>query len=159
MTRTATAFAIAPLWVPLLAAPVFRFYVWPDPAQVHWVAIGTIISATFAYVGCVVLGLPLFRWLIARGLVSFWIAPFAGFVIGVVTWLLFMACFALMLGEGAQGVALALADAPKHLRFLLLPAGVGALVGATIWLIARPDRQIKQRADVRECCAQREVRE
>jgi hypothetical protein len=72
----------------------------------------------------------------------------AGFVIGATTWLAFMAFFALMLGEGLQGIALALGDAPKHLAFLLLPAGLGALVGATIWLIARPDRQVERSANV-----------
>jgi hypothetical protein len=148
MTRTSTAFAIAPLWVPLLAAPVLRLVVWPDPAQAHWVVIGTVISAIFAYGGCVFLGLPLFRWLKARGLVSFWMAPSAGFVIGAITWLAFMTFFALWLGARLQGVALAVSDAPKHVVFLLLPAGLGALVGATIWLIARPDRQVERNANV-----------
>jgi hypothetical protein len=135
------AFVVAPLWVPLIAAPAFRLMVWPDPSQTHWVVIATLTSALFAYGGCLLLGQPLHRWLVQRRLVSLWIALAAGLVIGAVSWLIFMVCFALFFGGGVGGVASALSDAPKHLAFLVLPAGLGALVGATIWLIARPDRQ------------------
>jgi hypothetical protein len=144
MTRTGIAFAVSPAWVPLFAAPVFRFIVWPYPGQAQWVVMGTAISAIFAYGGCVALGLPIFWWFTRRGIVSFWIAPSAGFVIGAITWLVFMAFFALMLGGRAGGALLALADAPKYPAGLLLAGGLGALVGATIWTIARPDRWVKQ---------------
>jgi hypothetical protein len=138
MSRTKIAFIVAPLWVPLAAALVFRLVVWRDPAQAHWVVIGTVISAIFAYGGSCLLGLPLFRWLSSKGLVSMWIAPAVGFVIGAVTWLAFMTCFTIFLGEGPVGAASSLA--PQQLSFLFLPGGLGALVGMTLWLIARPDR-------------------
>jgi hypothetical protein len=139
MSRTRIAFLVAPLWVPLAAALVFRLIVWRDPAQAHWVVIGTALSALFAYGGSYLLGLPLFRWLLSRGLVSMWIASTVGFVIGAVTWLVFMACFTTFLGQGPVGAASAIA--PQQLSFLFIPGGLGALVGMTLWLIARPDRQ------------------
>jgi hypothetical protein len=141
MSRTKLAFLIAPLWVPLATALVSRMLVWPDPSQTHWVVIATTVGGAFAYAGCFVVGLPLFRLLTTRGLVSMWIAPTVGFAIGAVTWLAFISCLTIFLGGGPFGAFGALA--PQQLPFLAWPGGLGALVGMTVWLITRPDRQSK----------------
>jgi hypothetical protein len=57
-----------------------------------------------------------------------------------------LALFIVFLHEGsARGLSAdiyqALAD-PKRLMFILWPGAIGSIVGATLWLIARPDRSV-----------------
>jgi hypothetical protein len=143
MKRSAAAFILAPLCVPLTVAPFASLFLFPDPAQTPWVVITTIISAIFTYLGVFVLGLPAFLFLRSRGWTDLWVAAIAGFLIGIVTWIAFMICLVLFLGEGLRGIGQALLDAtPAHLTVILLPGSLGTVIGTSLWLIARPDRQV-----------------
>src|SRR5207253_493553 len=101
-------------------------------------AFGLLISVVVAYIGVVVLGVPAYLFLRARGWTSFWVAPVLGFAVGAVMWLVFSAAFALALDQGIAGVRSSLSD-PGTLSGVLWPGGiVGAAVGVAFWLIARP---------------------
>jgi hypothetical protein len=142
MSRLAIAFLVAPLWVPLIVAPYSAFEIFPHPTQWRWVVIATIISAIFSYLGVFALGYPAFLALRSRNLTALWIAAALGFVVGALTMVAFLACFALALGEGSQSVDLFLQGPPSLLLAGVIPPGLlGALVGTTLWLIARPDRR------------------
>ena len=139
MSRTVLAFLIAPLWVPAAAVP-FAVRAFPYPEQRHWIYITVFIAAIFAYGGVAALGMPAFRLLRARKHTAFWIAPILGFAVGVVAWLVFIVLFGLSLGNSWAFVSHDLASNSAHLSAFLPTGALGAAVGATLWLIARPDR-------------------
>jgi hypothetical protein len=92
--------------------------------------VALVVSWFVGYVGAFALGLPLYRYLQARNLTAFWIAPIVGFIIGVMMWCATCALFgSLNLPEALKCGGLA-----------------GAVVGTILWLIARPDRQIQATA-------------
>jgi hypothetical protein len=157
MNRTVLAFIVAPLWVPLIVGAYATELVFslPNPGQSSpIIAVVAIISAVIAYLITMGIGLPTFLWLRSRGIVRFWCAPAIGFLVGAIVWLAF-GVFALGHGSGIPpgtrsysiyGLA---AVSPVHeglsagstTVYQMVTMGlVGALVGATIWLIARPDR-------------------
>jgi len=139
VSRTALAFLIAPLWVPAATVP-FAARAFPYPEQQHWIVITVIIAAIFAYGGVAALGIPAFRLLRASKHTSFWIAPILGFAVGVATWLVFIVLFGLSLGNSWSFVSHNIASNSADLWAFLLTGALGAAVGATLWLIARPDR-------------------
>jgi hypothetical protein len=146
MSRSALAFLVAPLWVPLLVTPYFYLFVFPHAEQKHWVVIGAVLSIIFSYGGALLVGVPTFFVLRAYKMTTIWIAIAVGFLIGAATWLAFLALFMISLQEGSArglsaGMHEALAD-PKRLMFILWPGAIGSIVGATLWLIARPDRSV-----------------
>jgi len=134
LTRTQTAFIIAPLWVPLLVTPYFALYMVSEGGRLSWGIIAGGLSALLAYLGTYLLGRPLFNFLISRNWTTLWLAVVSGCCIGIITRITFMVCFAVFFGESVlSGVAMAFG--PE-----LAPAALlGALVGGTLWLIARPD--------------------
>ncbi len=141
MNRTALAFLIAPLWVPAATAP-YAVYMFPYPEQRHWIFITTIIGAIFAYGGVLTLGAPAFLILRARRRTAFWIAPVVGFGVGVLTGFIFFVLFGLSLGNSLTFVWHDLAAKSASWSSPFFPIGaLGAVVGATLWLIARPDRE------------------
>ncbi len=140
MSRTALAFLIAPLWVPAAAAP-FASHMFPYPEQRHWIYITVIIAAIFAYGGVAAVGMPTFRLLRARKHTDFWIAPVLGVAIGIATWLVFIVLFGLSLGNSWSFVAHDWVSTSAHLWAVIPTGALGAAVGATLWLIARPDRE------------------
>jgi hypothetical protein len=133
MNRTVTAFLVAPLWVPAAVAPLAA-QMFPRVAERQWIYITLIIATIFAYGGTLVLGVPAFLALRARRYTAFWIAAALGFVVGGLTWFVFFVLFALSLGIG-----IGWPNAVDMSRGLLLPGVLGSIVGATLWLIARPD--------------------
>ena len=139
MSRTAMAFLIAPLWVPAAAVP-FAGHMFPYPEQRHWIYITVIIAAIFAYGGVAAFGTPAFLLLRASKRTAFWIAPVLGFAVGIATWLVFIVLFGLSLGNSWSFVSHDLASNSADLWGFLTTGGLGAAVGATLWLIARPDR-------------------
>jgi hypothetical protein len=144
MSRSRIAFLVAPLWVPLVMIPVASLYLFSRPNQGPWVVISTVLGMVFGYGGTLAFGLPAFAILRSRQRTAFWIAPVLGFVIGAVTWQIFLAFFALMMSDGhlslvVHGIRQSFND-PVQLLFAAAPGSLGALVGATLWLIARPDR-------------------
>jgi hypothetical protein len=124
--RTPVAFLVAPVAVPLVAPWLFA----PWLAEIN-LGLALAVSWFVGYVGAFALGLPIYRYLLARKLTAFWIAPLVGFVIGAIMWCATFALFGwtLNLPEALAGGGL-----------------VGALVGTILWLIARPDRQIQATA-------------
>jgi hypothetical protein len=135
--RVAIAFLITPLAVPLLMLPWLFSGHMASPLIVIVMFITTLVS----YAGTLVLGIPAYLLLIARGMTAAWIAAAVGFVIGGLMWLVFSVLLVLSLGQGLAGVRFALTDL-HSLRGILWPGGsLGAIVGALFWLIARPDKQ------------------
>lgn len=144
MKRRRIAFLVAPLWVPFATVIIANFSIFPYPQQGAWVIISGVIAAVFAYVGTLLLGVPAFRFLVSRNWTALWIAPALGFSIGILMWVLFLVLIPLFLGEGVEGIREELGSAANNLLAqavgLLVTGGLGALVGVTLWLIARPDR-------------------
>jgi len=140
VSRTKLAFLIAPLWVPAAAVP-FAARAFPYPEQRHWIYITVIIAAIFAYGGVAALGMPAFRLLRASKHTAFWIGPILCFAVGIITWLVFIVLFGLSLGNSWSFVSYDLVSNSAHLWAVLPTGALGAAVGATLWLIARPDRE------------------
>jgi len=106
MSRSAIAFLVAPLWVPLLLRPYCYLFVFPYAEQRHWVMIGAVLSAIFSYGDTLSIGIPTFSVLRAYRMTSIWIAIAAGFVIGAVTWIALLALFIIFLHEAsARGLS------------------------------------------------------
>jgi hypothetical protein len=82
--------------------------------------------------------LPAFKFFKARNYTSFWIAVVLGFAIGGVTWLVFKILFALSLGND---LSFSWRQASNADSWVLATGALGSVVGATLWLIARPDRR------------------
>lgn len=136
--RTPIAFLVAPFAVPLIVAlsvPASGLHNTAAAAAVG-------VSALVSYFGAFVFGVPTYLFLRARKLTAFWIAPVAGFMAGAVMWYLVLALFGLSLGSSSIGSAL---SDPNLLSIALSRIGpLGALVGAILWLIARPDLRTHQ---------------
>ena len=112
----------------------------PYPEQRYWIYITTVISAIFGYGGVLTLGLPAFAVLRGRKHTAFWIAPVLGFGIGAVTGVVFFVLFGLSLGNSFTFVWHELvAKSVNWPSPLLQTCALGAVVGTTLWLIARPD--------------------
>jgi hypothetical protein len=140
MNRTALAFLIAPLWVPAATA-FYGVYLFPKPKQGHWIFFTTVVGAVFAYGGVLLLGTPAFLILRAHKLTAFWIAPVLGFFVGVITCSVFLVFLGLSLGNSLPFSLHELAANPVSWSSGFFPTGaLGAIVGATLWLIARPNR-------------------
>ena len=138
MSRTALAYLVAPLWVPAATA-IYALHMFPYPEQHHWIYVTIIIGAVFGYAGTLALGMPAFFVLRARSHTALWTAVVLGFGIGGLTWLVFTVLFVLSLGNSFTFILHEAANPTSWLP--LLPTGVlGSIVGATWWLVARPDR-------------------
>jgi hypothetical protein len=111
----------------------------PDPEQHHLIYLTTIIAAIFAYGGMLTLGVPAFLILRAGNHTAFWIAAVLGFAIGGLTWVVFFVLFGISLGNSPTFVGREAGNVATWSA--VLPTGaLGSIVGATLWLIARPDR-------------------
>jgi hypothetical protein len=141
--RSALAFLVAPLCVPLLVTP-YAFLVFPYPDKSPWIVIIVASGVLFGYGGTFLFGIPMFWFLQARKLTSIWAAAATGFLIGAITSLGLVAAFTLVfakrgfrdLGEEINRVL----STPSDLVFLLCSGLLGIMVGITFWAIARPDR-------------------
>lgn len=136
--RDAIAFLVAPLVVPLLLLAVL--YLGPQPTD-SFFGIALFVSAFIAYAGIFIFGVPIYEFLRARKLTAFWIAPAAGVIVGAIMMYVFFALLRLFFGASISDM---LSDfgRPDLLLFSLgFGAPAGAAVGATLWLIARPDRR------------------
>lgn len=133
MSRSRTAFLVAPLAVPIIMAVRLYPVAMSSPS---WFVVALCLSAIIAYAGTFVFGVPAYLWLRARKWTAFWIAPIVGFVAAALAYCAFIALFMLRTS---------LSDLPSRLSSVLhevlWPYGpMGAAVGALLWLIARPDR-------------------
>ena len=147
--RAKYAFAIAPLWVPLLLT-IFWTVEWFRAPGLKTPAAFTIFLGIFlSYGGTFLLGWPAFRFLRSRKWTSPWIAVSLGFAIAMATYSGFLFVFGLILGfevgESVNFVASMIAaswlgEPPASSVLALVIGPTGMLVGITLWLIARPDR-------------------
>lgn len=147
--RTKYAFVIAPLWVPFLLA-IFWTVEWFRAPGLKTPAVFTIFLGFFlSYGGTILLGWPAFQFLRSRKWTSPWIAVLLGFVIAIATYSGFLFLFGLILGfevgESVSFVASMIAagwlgEPPASSVLALVIGPTGMLVGITLWLIARPDR-------------------
>lgn len=141
MNRTALAFGIAPLWVPFLVGGGMWFL----DGGPQSVPIAVMVSVVFAFGGTYLIGAPAFIFLRSRGYTARWLAFVLGAVIGTLSFQAFLFLFSLALGNSVE---LTLATThkmltewnPSSLMAVGAPGLLGALVGITIWMIARPDK-------------------
>ncbi|HVW75153.1 MAG TPA: hypothetical protein VHC39_16065 [Rhizomicrobium sp.] len=141
-TRTVLAFAVAPLWVPLsVVSAVFLFD--PYVHQDGGVVAPGIVSTLVTYIGVLTIGLPAFLFLKARGWTSWKLAVALGLAAGLVMLAAFGIVFGFSFGEdlGEQLKLLRQETLLSNAIAFLVTGGLGALVGITLWSIARPDRQ------------------
>ncbi|MHA7120205.1 hypothetical protein ACWV16_05915 [Achromobacter xylosoxidans] len=146
MTRLLFAFLAGPFWTALFLGLQARLF-WREPGfsgaggQPDWTLMATLLGLLAGAIAMAVLGLPAHRVLRRRGRVT--LAPYvlAFTAIGLAGW-----CAALLIasqfGPGDLRLALyMLADTVVSRPGVPLSAAVlGALVGASFWCIARPDR-------------------
>ncbi len=140
MSRAQIAWLVAPLWVPVFLGSYAAFETFPDSTQYWWVAFVAIISALFAYLGMFAIGYPAFRFLETRNMTSLWVAAAVGFAAAILTSMIVLVCLVLALGGDLREIAL-LFHQDTTVPFAIFLGLLGTLVGATFWLIARPDRQ------------------
>lgn len=141
MNRTALAFAIAPLWVPVLLGGG----VWLVKDNVQTVPLVTMVSVLFSYGGTYLIGAPTFLFLRSRGYTAHWLAVVIGFAVGALTYFLFLFLFSLALGNSVEFTLSTFQTmfaewSPNNLITVGVPGLLGALVGITLWVIARPDQ-------------------
>jgi hypothetical protein len=113
------AFGIAPLAVPVIVSTAAAF----GGAPASLIAATALYSLMTSYFGILLFGLPLYLLLRAYKLTHFWVAPVAGFVAGLAV--MYLASSWLV-----------------GLPWLPIAGPAGAAVGALLWLIARPDRDV-----------------
>jgi hypothetical protein len=99
-----------------------------------------MVSIIVSYAGALVIGLPTYLFFLRRQSTGFAIAPAVGFGVGLVTWLLVIAiAFVHPVHAVAEAVETTLHE-PMLFVVIVWPGWIGAIVGITFWLIARPDR-------------------
>lgn len=141
MGRWCIALVLAPLWVPGAVALYSALVAFPSSEQRHWIFITTLVAAAFAYFGTLAIGVPAYLLIRRWNEKSLLAACALGFVIGALTWVVFALVFPLSLGTGFSGAATSVHRAITSDAWWLMPIGsLGATVGATIWIIVRPDR-------------------
>ena len=131
--RTPIAFLVAPLAVPFLLTALLQ----PPPGVVqYWLWPVQFYSAVVAYAGVVIFGVPIFLLLRKRKLTAFWISPLAGFMVGAIMIYILVAI--------PLGVRAVLGDHEMFAFAIKFAATPGAVVGAILWVIARPDLRADQ---------------
>jgi hypothetical protein len=128
MKRTVLAFLVAPLCLPVIAAAILVVSPAGQPG------LGFIfITAILAYAGMIAFGLPAFLILRAARVTDFLITILTGFAIGGLTGSGLVFCIQYPPERSPAWIAV---------LFVILAGGIlGSIIGATFWLIARPDRQ------------------
>ncbi len=139
MPRSIIAVVIAPLAAPVLLFPHLHSLV----TATSWFVFSLIICTMMAYVGMLIFGIPGYLLLRARNWTAIWIAPLLGLIVGAAMFVVTMALFGLLLGEGVTGIWQSLREI-QTLKGTIWPGGItGAVVGLVFWIIARPNRRIE----------------
>jgi hypothetical protein len=147
MNRTIVAFIVAPLWVPLAAGVIAYISSFdPYPTPVFWTMVGILGSALTAYVGEFALGLPVFLILRSHGMSRLWIVVLFGCIIGAVCGVIYWASIMFFFSAGDIGAFIGAMQKLFNghgnlIQMSLAPSLLGAIAGATLWLIARPDKR------------------
>ena len=134
MLRPITAFLVAPLVVPILVTACFYRGTFADYGYV----VAVVRSPVLAYFGVFVVGLPTYLLLRARKWTAFWLAPSLGFILTIAAWCAFTVLSALESGYCPPPGELRLTAGLPDVLWRIGP--IGAIVGALLWLIVRPDR-------------------
>ena len=134
--RTITAFMTAPLVVPVIMVLYFDA---EHPSQ--WIVISAI-ALMFAYLGTIVLGIPVYLLFRSQGWLSIWHIFSVSIIGSWLSWAIFLLLFALSFGYDTKSAS-ELAGSPlSDTKLYFWPVGVtGAIYGLVFWLIARPDRR------------------
>jgi hypothetical protein len=141
MKRTLLAFLLAPLWAPAFAlVSALRTLL---PLRIEVSVLGVVAAAVLGYVGAIVLGLPAYLAFRRLRWTKVWPMIGVGFVIGDIMWLgLFsMLVMALSVKPPEEVFVQRLKSLSTLAGMVLIPGAIGALVGFTLWFIARPDRR------------------
>ena len=136
MNRTVIAFIAAPLWVPV-AVGVVAYTL--ESGHDLSVAVDMLYNAFVAYLGAFALGLPTFLFLRSRKMTTFWIATLSGCIIGGVWGVMFTTGLIFYFG-GIGAIQKLVGGNGNLVQMSLSPTLLGMIVGATVWLIVRPDR-------------------
>jgi hypothetical protein len=137
MYRPFIAFLVAALAVPIFVAVAGYS---PGVSNDTGYAVTVSVSAVISFNAVFFLGVPVYSFLLARKWTAFWIAPLVGFIVATVVWCVFIILLVLAFSNGRSDLLSDLAEI-HLLRALVWPIGpIGAVVGALLWLIARPDR-------------------
>ncbi|MBN9218907.1 MAG: hypothetical protein J0I79_13215 [Mesorhizobium sp.] len=143
--HTAAALLIAPLWAPVFAA-IYAAFFWAPPSfmgtvdRTSWIGLAACAGALFGYGAIVAIGLPAHKALQRLNLRSAAAYLVLWFATGIVAWLIiFVVSFA---RQGLTFSVSYLAETIIHRTWVPISFGIlWALVGATFWAIARPDRR------------------
>lgn len=132
--RQVFAFCVAPLGYPVTLILLLALDGWTPSAlaSLLWVYLPT------SYIATLLVGIPLYRFLLARNMTAFWVAPLVGFIVGAG-----LNTFVFLLLMVGLGINLPLRDGSlfRTIVGLIQTGGLcGTTVGAVLWLIARPDR-------------------
>ena len=137
MHRSTLALLVAGLVAPIAFAASFYHKGALDEAS-YGVLI--VVSAIISFSGVVFLGLPAYSILRANKWTAFWIAPLMGVIVATVTWYAFNVLLALLSSSGWSRALSVVTDITVFQTALWGIGPIGAVAGALLWLIARPDR-------------------
>lgn len=144
MRRIVIASLMAPLWAPFAGAVIAAFFWHPsdlgnvDPGT--WILMAAMFGALYGYAAILAVGLPAHILLQRWGHRSVWAYLTTFFVCELIIW---AAVYTASYASNGPGVALSIlagtiVDHPARPIFFGL---VGAAIGVTFWMIARPDRK------------------
>jgi hypothetical protein len=143
--RVRFAFIVAPLAFPAVMALLFALTnPWPDALLfAPWVAVSYL---PLSYIAVLAVGVPVYRFLCARNLTAFWVAPVAGFVAGTAACITLFFLAVVTLGFHLSPIGKDLTVITVLPGAFLIGGLPGAAIGTIVWLIARPDRQSSMRS-------------
>ena len=132
------AYVVGPLVVSALLIP----YLQATAATSFWFLFSMVVTTLVSCCGAVIFGILRAVLLRQPKPLAVWTFALLGLCSGALTWILFVVVFALMLGQGLNGISFGLTNAGT-LKGILSPGGVMGSIGGTVfWLIARPDRTV-----------------
>ena len=134
-SHTISALLLAPLAVPITLLP---FLIYGNMVP-FWILISLILSALVSYAGTLLLGLPVLLILWGRGYTACWISIVVGLIVGPIMMMLFTILLVSSLGQGKQGIRLAISDPHTLIGYLWFGGILGVIVSALFWLIAKPE--------------------
>src|SRR5215203_3115381 len=97
--RVRLAFGVAPLAVPTITSLVTALTS-PLPGAVLTAVFTFFYSLPFSYFGTLLVGVPVYRFLCARGWNAFWVAPVAGFISGAALVIFIVLLLTIIFGAG-----------------------------------------------------------
>jgi len=134
------ALVIAPLWAPLFATPYASHSLFTAPPQWPWVVLIGLMTAAVTYLSMGLIGIPAYLWLRRRPDASIGLAAMVGAAAASLSWVVFLFAFhGLAMVRFPNLNLMVRAAIAGGWRYQAGVTGLGALIGATFWIIARPD--------------------